>query len=73
MSLEIDPKQIKSFSPINSLNPENVQDLIKKITASKIQSGHYIFKKGRPCMGINQSCPGRKKGAAYPDWLVMST
>ncbi len=46
MSLEIDPKQIKSFSPINSLNPENAQDLIKKISATEVQSGHYLFKKG---------------------------
>lgn len=46
MSLEIDPKQIKSFSPINSLNPENAQELIKKITATPVQQGHYIFKKG---------------------------
>ena len=46
MSLEIDPKQIKSFSPINSLNPENAQELIKKVTATAVQSGHYIFKKG---------------------------
>lgn len=46
MSLEIDPKQIKSLSPINSLNPENAQELIKKISASAIQPGHYIFKKG---------------------------
>jgi len=46
MSLEIDPKQIKSFSPINSLNPENAQELIKKISASTVPSGHYIFKKG---------------------------
>jgi len=46
MSLEIDPKQIKSFSPINSLNPENAQELIKKISATPVQSGHYIFKKG---------------------------
>jgi len=46
MSLEIDPKQIKSFSPINSLNPENAQELIKKITATPIQAGHYICKKG---------------------------
>ena len=46
MSLEIDPKQIKSFSPINSLNPENAQELIKKITATPVQAGHYIFKKG---------------------------
>ena len=46
MSLEIDPKQIKSLSPINSLNPENAQDLIKKISASTVPSGHYVFKKG---------------------------
>ena len=46
MSLEIDPKQIKSFSPINSLNPENAQELIKKISATPVQAGHYVFKKG---------------------------
>ena len=46
MSLEIDPKQIKSFSPINSLNPENAQELIKKISATAIPAGHYVFKKG---------------------------
>ena len=46
MSLEIDPKQIKSLSPINSLNPENVQELISKISAVSLESGHYVFKKG---------------------------
>ncbi|MFT5401049.1 MAG: CRP-like cAMP-binding protein/rhodanese-related sulfurtransferase [Planctomycetota bacterium] len=46
MSLEIDPKQVKTFSPINSLNPENVQELIKKITPTAMQPGHYVFKKG---------------------------
>ena len=46
MSLEIDPKQIKSLSPINSLNPENAQELIKKISAVTLQPGHYVFKKG---------------------------
>ena len=46
MSLEIDPKQIKSFSPINSLNPENAQELIKKISATAVPAGHYVFKKG---------------------------
>lgn len=46
MSIEIDPKQIRSFSPINSLNPENAQDLIKKIVAVAVKPGHYIFKKG---------------------------
>ena len=46
MSLEIDPKQIKSFSPINSLNPENARDLINKISATSVAPGHYVFKKG---------------------------
>jgi CRP-like cAMP-binding protein len=46
MALEIDPKQIRSFSPINSLNPENAQDLIKKISATGVQAGQYVFKKG---------------------------
>ena len=46
MSLEIDPNQIKSFSPIDSLNRENVQDLLKKISATSVQAGHYLFKKG---------------------------
>ena len=46
MSLEIDPKQIKSLSPINSLNPENAQELINKISAVAVKPGHYVFKKG---------------------------
>jgi rhodanese-related sulfurtransferase len=46
MSSEIDPKQIMSFSPINSLNPDNARDLIKKISATSIQPGSYAFKKG---------------------------
>jgi len=46
MSLELDPNQIKALSPINSLNPENVQDLISKISAIGFESGRYIFKKG---------------------------
>ena len=46
MSIEIDPKQIRSLSPINSLNPENAQDLISKISAETIQPGGYIFKNG---------------------------
>lgn len=46
MSVEIDPKQIRSLSPINSLNPENAQDLITKTTAEAVQPGHYLFKKG---------------------------
>lgn len=46
MSSEIDPKQIKALSPINSLNPENVQSLLSKISATTIDPGHYIFKKG---------------------------
>jgi len=46
MSLEIDPNKIKALSPINSLNPENVQSLLSKIKLTEIKPGHYIFKKG---------------------------
>ena len=46
MSVEIDPKQIRKLSPINSLNPENAQDLLKKISATPVAIGHYVFKKG---------------------------
>ncbi len=46
MPLEIDPNQIMSLSPIDSLNPENIQDLIKKISATGLMAGHYAFKKG---------------------------
>ncbi len=46
MSLEIDPNYIKELSPINSLNSENAQDLIRKIKPEEIRPGQYIFKKG---------------------------
>ncbi len=46
MSTEIDLNYIKQLSPINSLNNENVQDLIKKIKVETINPGHYIFKHG---------------------------
>jgi CRP-like cAMP-binding protein/rhodanese-related sulfurtransferase len=46
MSLEIDPNYIKQLSPINSLNSENAQDLIKKIRTETVAAGKYIFKKG---------------------------
>jgi len=46
MSLEIDPKYIKELSPINSLNSENAQDLIKKIKPEAVKPGQYVFKKG---------------------------
>ncbi len=43
--MKLDPKQIKEFSPINSLNHEHFSDLLKKIKAETIQNGHYLFKK----------------------------
>ncbi|GBF28493.1 thiosulfate sulfurtransferase PspE [bacterium MnTg03] len=46
MSLKIDPKQIIALSPINSLNPENVRELLSKITALAFEQGFYIFKIG---------------------------
>jgi len=46
MSLEVDPNYYKELSPINSLNSENAQDLIRKIKPETINPGQYIFKKG---------------------------
>lgn len=46
MTIEIDPKQIRNLIPVNSLNPENVQDLLGKIKVETVQPGHYLFKKG---------------------------
>ncbi len=43
--MKLDPKQIKEFSPINSLNHEHFSDLLKKIKSEVIKNGHYIFKK----------------------------
>lgn len=43
--MKLDPKQIKEFSPISSLNHEHFSDLLKKIKVEAIKSGHYIFKK----------------------------
>ncbi len=46
MSKGIDSKLIRSLSPINSLNPENIQDLLSKIKPSAIPAGKLIFKQG---------------------------
>ena len=46
MSPEINPSTLKELSPIDSLNAENVQDLLRKIKSETIQPGHYLFKKG---------------------------
>ena len=46
MTLKFDPKQIKTISPINSLNPENIRELLSKISALAFESGFYIFKIG---------------------------
>lgn len=46
MTKEIDPQLLKTLSPIDSLNTENVQDLIRKIKIENIPPGHYLFRKG---------------------------
>jgi len=43
--MKLDPKQIKEFSPINSLNHEHFSDLLKKIKIESFKNGQYIFKK----------------------------
>jgi hypothetical protein len=46
MPVEIDPKYIKTLSPISSLNAENINDLIKKIKSETVKRGQFIFKTG---------------------------
>ncbi len=46
MSIEINSQLLSTLSPIDSLNGENVQDLISKIKTDTIQPKHYLFKKG---------------------------
>lgn len=43
--MQLDPKQIKELSPINSLNHEHFADLLKKIKVETFNNGQYIFKK----------------------------
>lgn len=46
MSFKIDFNYLKELSPIDSLNSQNAQDLLKKIKPEVIESGQFIFKKG---------------------------
>ncbi len=46
--MKLDPKQIKEFSPINSLIHEHFNDLLKKIKVDVLQAGQYVFKKDDP-------------------------
>ncbi len=46
MTIEIDSSTLSRLSPIDSLNAENVHDLLSKIKIETVQPKHYIFKKG---------------------------
>ncbi len=46
MSIEIDLQQLRTLSPITSLNVENAQDLLRKVKAENLKAGQYIFKQG---------------------------
>lgn len=46
MSTLVDIRELSSLIPINSLNPDNLQELAKKTPVETIASGRFIFKKG---------------------------
>ena len=46
MSATVDIRELSSLNPINSLNPDNLQELAKKTPIETVASGRYLFKKG---------------------------
>lgn len=46
MSTLVDIRELSSLIPINSLNPDNLQELAKKTPVETIAAGRFIFKKG---------------------------
>ncbi len=45
MSTLVDKNDLNQLVPINSLNPENIQELAKKTPVETIAAGRYLFKK----------------------------
>jgi CRP-like cAMP-binding protein len=46
MSTPVDKQVLKRLVPINALNPENINELVAKLTTDTISKGRYAFKKG---------------------------
>jgi len=46
MSEQIDVTTLARFQPLNALNPDNLDDVIKQLTVRKFSAGDFIFKKG---------------------------
>jgi len=46
MSNEINVTMLSRYQPLNALNPENIQQILKQLTTEKIAAGKTLFKKG---------------------------
>jgi CRP-like cAMP-binding protein len=46
MSAPVDKQVLKRLVPINALNPENLNELVNKVTTDTVTKGRYAFKKG---------------------------
>ncbi len=46
MSNSINIEQLAHFQPLNALNPENLQEILKQLALEKIPAGSTLFKKG---------------------------
>lgn len=46
MAKEFDIEQLKTFSPLNGLKPENLHALLKKIKVERVARGGKLFKEG---------------------------
>jgi len=46
MSEQIDVAQLARYQPLNALNPDNLQEILKQLKIEKIPAGKALFKKG---------------------------
>ncbi|MCW9014336.1 MAG: cyclic nucleotide-binding domain-containing protein [Gammaproteobacteria bacterium] len=46
MSQELDVALLARFQPLNALNPDNLQEIVKQIKLEKVAAGKTLFKKG---------------------------
>jgi len=46
MSNEIDVTMLSRYQPLNALNPENIQQILKQLKTEKIAAGKTLFEKG---------------------------
>lgn len=46
MSQQLTPEMLSKFQPLNALNPDNLKDIVSKVSLKKIPAGETLFKKG---------------------------